>query len=126
MMSHAIRAVSVAAVLAATAICSAPHAAAASFDGPWSVVVVTRSGACDASTRFGILIRGGTVHYMGSGAVSVSGRVAPSGQVSVSVSSSGQSANGSGRLADGRGSGTWRGRGSSGSCSGVWSASQGG
>ena len=125
MMSHAIRAVSMAAVLAATAVGSAPNAPAASFDGPWSVVVITRSGACDASTRFGILIRGGTVHYMGSGAVSVSGRVSPSGQVSVSVASSGQSANGSGRLANGSGSGTWRGRGSSGACAGVWSASQG-
>jgi hypothetical protein len=89
------------------------------------VVVITRNGACDPSTRFGILIRGGTVHYMGSGAVSVSGRVSPSGQVSVSVSSGGQSANGTGRLANGSGSGTWRGRGSGGSCAGVWSASQG-
>ncbi len=125
MMSHAIRAVSVAGVLAVMAACSAPSAHAAPFDGPWSVLVVTHSGACDPANRFGIMIRDGIVQYMGAGAVSVSGRVSPSGRVSVSVSSGGQSANGLGRLADGRGSGTWRGRGNTGTCAGVWSASQG-
>jgi hypothetical protein len=125
-MRQAIRAAGVTAVLAASAVGFVPRAPAASFEGPWSVVVVTRSGACDPSTRFGILIRDGVVYYMGSGAVSVSGRVAPSGKVSVSVSSGGQSAHGSGRLANGSGSGTWRGGGTNGTCAGVWSASQGG
>jgi hypothetical protein len=125
MISLSIRGAAAAAVVAVTAASSPLPAYAASFDGPWSVVVQTTRGSCDPSSRFGILIRGGSVQYMGGGAVNVSGRVSSSGQVSVNVSSAGQSAYGSGRLANGRGSGTWRGQGSQGSCSGVWSASQG-
>jgi hypothetical protein len=71
------------------------------------------------------MIRGSTISYLGGGAVNVSGRVAKSGQVSVSLSAGGQSAVGSGRLRNGRGGGTWRGQGPSGSCSGTWSATQG-
>jgi hypothetical protein len=125
MVSHSIRAVTLATAFAVTTLAAAPSAHAASFDGPWSVLVITRSGACDQSYRYGVMIRGSTISYLGGGAVSVSGRVSKSGQVSVAVSSGGQSAIGSGRLRDGRGSGTWRGRGSSGSCSGTWSATQG-
>jgi hypothetical protein len=125
MISHAIRAATVATTLAVAAASSSLPAHAASFEGPWSVLVITHRGACDQSTRFGIMVRGGAVYYLGGGGVSVSGRVSRSGHVSVSVSSSGQNAYGSGRLSNGRGSGTWRGRGSAGACSGVWSASQG-
>ncbi len=125
MICHSIRAVALATLLAGTALYAAPPADAASFDGPWSVLVITKSGPCDQSYRYGVMIRGGSVSYLGGGAVSVSGRVARSGQVSVSVSSGGQNAIGSGRLSGGRGGGTWRGRGPSGSCSGVWSATQG-
>lgn len=125
MISHSIRAVTLAAAFAVTPFAAAPSALAASFDGPWSVLVITRSGPCDQSYRYGVMIRGSTISYLGGGAVSVSGRVSRSGQVSVSVASSGQSAVGSGRLRDGRGSGTWRGGGPSGSCSGTWSATQG-
>jgi hypothetical protein len=71
------------------------------------------------------MIRGGNVSYVGGGPVSVSGRVSKSGHVRVSVSAAGQSAIGSGRLSNGRGGGTWRGQGGSGSCSGTWSATQG-
>jgi hypothetical protein len=125
MISHSIRAVTLAAAFAVGAFAAAPSARAASFEGPWSVLVVTRSGPCDQSFRYGVMIRGGTISYLGGGAVSVSGRVSKSGQVSVSVSASGQSAIGSGRLRDGRGGGTWRGQGPSGNCSGTWSATQG-
>jgi hypothetical protein len=125
MISHSIRAAIAATAFAATAVYAAPSAYAASFDGPWSVVVTTTRGACDQSYRYGVMIRGGSVSYLGGGAVSVSGRVNPSGQVSVSVSTGGQSANGSGRLSNGRGGGKWSGQGSQGSCSGTWSASQG-
>jgi hypothetical protein len=125
MIRLSIRGAIAATILAVTAVSSPLPASAASFDGPWSVVVQTTRGNCDPATRFGILIRGGAVYYIGGGAVNVSGRVSSSGQVNVSVSSGGQSANGSGRLANGRGSGTWRGQGNAGTCSGVWSASQG-
>jgi hypothetical protein len=125
MISYSIRAVMVATALAISAVSAVPSASAASFDGPWSVLVVPRSGPCDQSYRYGLMIRGGRVSYLGGGAVSISGTVSPSGRVNVSVSTSGQSAYGSGRLSNGRGSGTWRGQGANGACSGVWSASQG-
>jgi hypothetical protein len=127
MISHSIRAALVATAFTAIAFSAfaAPSARASSFDGPWSVVVVPRSGPCDQSYRYGVMIRGGSVTYLGGGAVSVSGRVNAAGHVSVSVSTGGQSAFGSGRLANGRGGGTWRGEGPQGSCSGTWSASQG-
>ena len=125
MISYSIRAVLLATAFAASVLAASPPADAASFDGPWSVLVITKSGACDQSYRYGLMIRGSTVSYLGGGAVSVSGRVARNGRVSVNVSSSGQSASGVGRLSDGRGSGTWRGQGTSGTCSGVWSATQG-
>lgn len=125
MISHSIRAALAATAFAAVVVSAAPRAQAASFDGPWSVVVTTRSGPCDQSYRYGVMIRGGSVTYLGGGAVSVSGRVNAAGHVSVSVSGGGQSAFGSGRLSNGRGGGTWRGQGAQGACSGTWSASQG-
>jgi hypothetical protein len=125
MISYSMRAVTLATAFAVAAFAAVPCADAASFDGPWSVVVTTRSGPCDASYRYGVMIRGSSVSYMGGGAVNVSGRVSKSGQVSVSVSAGGQSAVGSGRLSNGRGGGTWHGRNASGSCSGTWSATAG-
>jgi hypothetical protein len=125
MTSRSIPALIVVTVFIATTIFVAAPAFAASFDGLWSVTIVTRSGPCDASYRYGVLIRGGLVSYSGGAGASVAGRVSSSGQVSVSVASGGQRAHGSGRLSHGRGSGTWRGQGPSGTCSGVWSATQG-
>jgi hypothetical protein len=125
MISQSIRAVLAATAFAVTAVSATPLAQAASFDGPWSVLVTTTRGPCDQSYRYGVMIRGGSVSYLGGAAVSVSGRVNSSGQVSVNVSGGGQSAHGSGRLSNGRGGGTWRGQGAQGSCSGIWSASQG-
>jgi len=125
MLSNSIRAATVATVLAVAAGSAPLPAHAASFDGPWSVVVVTRSGTCDPTYRYGLMIQGGRVTYLGGGSVSVSGSVSPSGAVRVSVSSGNQSASGSGQLSNGRGSGTWSGRSASGNCSGTWSASQG-
>ena len=125
MINDSIRAVALATAFAVSAWAAVPPARAASFDGPWSVVVVTKKGPCDPSYRYGVMIRGGLVTYQGGGAVNVSGRVSKSGSVSVSVSAAGNSAIGSGRLSAGRGGGTWRGQGPQGACSGVWSATQG-
>jgi hypothetical protein len=125
MISHSIRAVALAMVLAASGFSAVPAAYAASFDGSWSVTVFTRRGSCDQTYRYGVVIRGGSVSYAGGGPVSVSGHVSPSGHVSVSVSSGGNYAVGSGRLRGSSGGGSWRGQGSSGACSGSWSASRG-
>ena len=97
-------------------------ALAGPFDGSWSVLVITRSGPCE-SYRYGVTISNGIVSS--GGAASVSGRVTPNGSVSVSVSSGAQSGHGSGRLSGNRGSGSWRGSGPTGACSGSWSAQRG-
>lgn len=119
-----------AAVLAAAFVLATPlpgaarAARTANFDGTWSVLIVTQRGPCDAAYRYGLSIRNGVVFYEGSAAVNVSGRVNRNGGVHVRVWAGSQSASGSGRLSRGAGRGTWRGNGSSGTCSGYWTAEQ--
>jgi hypothetical protein len=92
------------------------------YDGNWSVLIVTNIGPCDRGYRYGLKIRGGRVFYEGSLAVNVDGQVAPNGAVRVRVSAGSQGATGTGRLSRDYGEGSWRGLGSSGSCSGTWTA----
>ena len=92
------------------------------YDGNWSVLIVTNSGPCDRGYRYGLAIRGGRVFYEGSLAVNVDGQVSGNGVVRVRVSAGSQGATGVGRLSRDYGSGSWRGIGSSGSCSGSWTA----
>ena len=98
-----------------------PALARSPYDGAWSVVVMTRGGACESGMRYGVQIVNGQV-VGGEGGASVQGRVAPSGAVSVSVQAGGQWANGSGRLGSTHGGGVWRGQGSAGACQGTWAA----
>jgi hypothetical protein len=92
------------------------------YDGNWSVLIVTNSGPCDRGYRYGLSIRGGRVFYEGSAAVNVDGRVSGNGAVRVRVWAGSQGATGVGRLSRDYGEGSWRGVGSSGSCSGTWTA----
>jgi hypothetical protein len=92
------------------------------YDGNWSVLIVTNSGPCDRGYRYGLAIRGGRVFYEGSLAVNVAGQVSGNGFVTVRVSAGSQGATGTGRLSRDYGSGSWRGDGSAGSCSGTWTA----
>src|ERR1700745_793044 len=110
MISHSIRAVTLATLFAVTMFAAGTSALAASFDAPWSVTGVTRSGPCNPSYRYGVTISRGVVYYAGGGPVSLTGRVSPSGSVTVRVSSGPQSALGSGRLfrRAGGGSRRWR------------------
>jgi len=95
----------------------------ASYDGTWSVVIVTQRGTCDSAYRYSLNIQGGRVSYAGDAAFTLYGQVVPGGGVRVTVARGGQRADGVGRLAPGGfGSGTWRGSGSAESCSGTWSA----
>lgn len=125
MISFLLRSIVAATGIAVGVASAAPFAYAASFDGPWSVVVYTRQGPCDPTYRYGITISNGIVYYAGGGAVSLTGRVAPSGAVSVRVSSGPQYAVGTGRLRGSSGGGSWRGQGPSGACAGSWAASRG-
>jgi hypothetical protein len=96
--------------------------AATAFDGDWSVVIMTQSGGCDRSYRYGVRIANGDVLYDGGGPVDLQGHVYSNGSVRVRVSGAGQQADGQGRLSRTLGTGTWQGQGSLGSCAGVWQA----
>jgi hypothetical protein len=92
-----------------------------SYDGRWSVVIITDRGTCDRAYRYSIDIRNGIVHYDGD-VVDMSGRVTGKGMVRVTVSRGSQRADGQGRLGSNFGTGTWRGLGNGESCSGRWEA----
>ena len=107
-----------------TVVSLAPDASAATpYDGYWSVVIVTTRGACERAYRSAVTISNGVVSG-GDGLAQVYGRVNQRGGVSVVVTSGSQSARGSGRLSRSTGGGSWAGAGTSGRCSGSWSASR--
>jgi hypothetical protein len=66
------------------------------FDGEWSVLIITDAGTCDQSYRFAGRIKNGILVYEGGAAINVSGRVAPSGAVTVTVSNGAKSRHGLG------------------------------
>jgi len=101
---------------------TAPAAKARSgFDGDWSVLIATTSGACDQAYRYGLQIVNGRITYPDQ-TINVTGRVDGSGRVYVRVSAGGQYATGYGRLSGNSGAGRWSGRGSTSACSGYWEA----
>jgi hypothetical protein len=104
------------------AILPADEARAASFDGHWSVLIVTQKGDCDAAYRYEVRIAGGAVSYAGTGDFTASGRVNAGGGVNVSIRRGNQSANGSGRLRGNSGAGSWSGKSPTAACSGRWEA----
>jgi hypothetical protein len=97
-----------------------PAEALPSYDGLWSVVIITRAGICDPTYRYPIRISNGNVLNAGRSAVRISGRVGKNGAVVVNVSSGDKTAIGTGRLAATTGGGSWS--GGNGVCSGVWQA----
>jgi hypothetical protein len=110
-------------LLALTLVAAAGTASAhTKYDGDWSVLIVTNSGACGASYRYGVQITDGTVIYSGGGMITMQGRVTQKGALRVIVRAGGQWANGSGRLTKIRGDGVWRGQGTGGTCIGTWVA----
>jgi hypothetical protein len=112
------------AVIASAA--STPVLARTPYDGNWSVLIVTRSGACQPTVRYGVeIVNGRVMGPVGSGAA-LRGQVSRTGAVSVSLQAQGQWASGYGRLGGSRGSGRWRGQGTVGSCAGTWVAQRSG
>jgi hypothetical protein len=61
------------------------------YDGMWSVSIVTQKGDCDRGYRYPIRIANGTVVNGGSDPFTISGKVAPSGAITVTVSSGSKS-----------------------------------
>jgi len=99
---------------------AAPIASPKSYDGGWSVLIVTEKGTCDRAYRYPVKIENGTVGYAGSAAFHVSGKVGPNGAVTVTVSRGDKSATGTGTMSGTDGFGTWT--AASGECSGTWTA----
>ena len=106
--------------LAAAVPALGPAEALPSYDGVWSIVIITRAGICDPSYRYPIRISNGHVLNAGRSQVHISGRVGKNGAVVVNVSQGDKTAFGTGRLAETTGGGSWM--GGNGVCSGVWQA----
>jgi hypothetical protein len=99
-----------------------PPARAATYDGNWSVLIITEKGDCDRAYRYPLAVADGKVRYTGDAGANVSGTVSAAGAVKVSIRLGDKGANGSGRLSGNSGSGSWRGAGGGASCAGRWEA----
>jgi len=109
------------AILAAGASIAPSKAAQTGFSGDWSVLISTSKGDCDKAYRYVVTVGpGGAISYGGQNDFTASGKVQPSGAVSVRISRGDQVAEGAGRLNGKSGSGTWQ--SPSGGCSGRWTA----
>ncbi len=97
---------------------SPAEAAPPSYDGLWSVVIMTQQGICEPTYRAPIRINKGNMANAGSSSFTISGRVGKNGAVVVQVTQGANSATGSGQLNATRGGGSWSG----GPCSGTWHA----
>jgi len=93
-----------------------------SFDGSWSVLIITDAGNCDRTYRYGLRIAGGQLYYEGGTDVVMSGRVTPKGYVSVWLRRGDALAQGTGRLSRSSGAGRWQGASANLACSGRWQA----
>ena len=87
MIGHSFRSIVLAGALASAGIAATADTAVArtSYDGSWSVLIITDSGACDRAYRYGVQISNGHVLNEGGGPVNLQGRVAHNGAVRVSV-----------------------------------------
>jgi hypothetical protein len=97
-----------------------PAEAVPSYDGLWSVVIMTKAGLCEPSYRYPVRITNGHLINAGKATVQISGRVAKNGAVVVNVSSGDKMAIGTGRLAATSGTGSWS--DGNGVYSGIWQA----
>lgn len=101
---------------------AAPSAAKSSYDGYWSVLIITESGTCDRGYRYPVRISSGRVAHADpeNSSFNIKGRVVAGGSVRVTISRGDRSASGSGRLSRSSGAGRWK--TASGECSGIWTA----
>lgn len=96
---------------------------ARTFDGIWSVSIVTYQGDCNRASRYPLRIWYGRVIKVDNDPnYNVSGAVARGGYIAVTVSGGGQTASGTGRLTVNNGTGIWH--TANGECSGRWTATR--
>ena len=106
-------------VAASATVATTSTYAVPAYDGLWSVSIITEKGDCDRGYRYPIRIQNGALANAGSvTAITINGKVQPTGAITVIVSSGSKSATGSGRLSGDIGEGHWSG----GECSGSWTA----
>src|SRR5689334_13084593 len=79
----------IAVALAVASSALARSDARSNFDGDWSVVIETRSGACMPTLRYPVAISNGIVTNGGEAAATIQGQVRPSGAVTVMVQAGG-------------------------------------
>jgi hypothetical protein len=103
-------------VLSAAAMFAAPAIARTDYDGVWNVTAVTRTGSCQPTTFYPLVVADGKV----SGAADLSGSVGPGGMVRASL----RGAFANGQLSGNAGSGKWNGASSGMPCSGRWTATR--
>jgi hypothetical protein len=102
---------------ALAALAAVPAAARTPYDGLWNVTIVTKTGACEPSTRSTLTVADGKVSAAGA---SVSGSIGREGLVRVSIAD----AYANGQLNGNSGSGKWNGASAGVPCSGRWEASR--
>lgn len=107
-------ALSIASIAAPALAQKAPN----TFDGNWSVEVITQKGGC-STYRYPIIIQNGAIRYGGPESFNASGGVSRSGAIKGTISRGEQRAQVTGRIAGTTGNGTWQ---TSTGCSGVWTA----
>jgi hypothetical protein len=116
-MSHFSKTKIVTRILMLAGAAIATPAAAAGFDGQWSVQIASNHAACPNGASVSIGINNGKVES-NDAMMSASGRVADAGSINVTLTSGMKRAIGSGHLSATSGSGTWHGA----MCSGTWTA----
>lgn len=80
----------------------------ATYDGTWSVRIVTEAGPCDASYNYAVAIEDGRVQRAGgSDEAVITGQIGPDGTIGIGLRNGPASADASGRLKAATGSGTW-------------------
>jgi hypothetical protein len=106
-----------AAIASAAVIAATSAGAQTPYDGQWSVTIVTKSGNCEPTAQYPLIVTDGKISAPGA---DISGRVGPAGLVKVSF----QGAYANGQLSGNAGSGKWNGASGGIPCSGNWQASR--
>jgi hypothetical protein len=123
MKSYWPRAFTLASLCVASAVAAVPSAnAEGKFDGTWTFELVTKTGPCDRSYLGDVQVIDGALHLVAASSDTFSGRVTPSGAVTLTSTMGGSNGVGSGRVSGSSGSGSWHAEMQNGVCSGVWSA----
>jgi hypothetical protein len=98
-------------LLAGSALAGTPP-----YDGVWDVTVETRTGSCEPSAQYRLIVQDGKI----SGPANIAGTVAHEGMVKVSING----AYAFGQLVGKAGSGKWNAAATGKPCSGRWQATK--